>query len=69
MPRALLVLVVLLGCADDELVCDEGFHAVVDVCVADEPPTVRYPDSGGETGGPDDTGGDSGGTDSGSAAP
>lgn len=55
----------LIGC-DDELVCEDGKHPVVDVCVADQPPTVRYPDSGGETGDADDTaGGDSGGADSG----
>ena len=70
MRRALLPLLVLLGC-DDELVCEDGQHAVVDVCVADQPPKVDYPDSGGETGDPDDTGGDSGadsgGADSGGA--
>ena len=66
MRRALLPLLVLLGC-DDELVCEDGQHAVVDVCVADQPPRVHYPDSGGETGDPDDTGGDSGGADSGGA--
>lgn len=65
MRRAMLILIVLIGC-DDELVCEDGKHPVVDVCVADQPPTVRYPDSGGETGDADDTaGGDSGGADSG----
>jgi hypothetical protein len=64
MRRALLPLLVLFGC-DDELVCEDGLHPVVDVCVADKPPTVRTPDSGGETGDADDTGGDTAGGDSG----
>ena len=34
MRRALLILIVLIGC-DDELVCEDGKHPVVDVCVAD----------------------------------
>ncbi|MBK7757669.1 MAG: hypothetical protein IPI35_14965 [Deltaproteobacteria bacterium] len=64
MRLALLPLLVLFGC-DDELVCEDGLHPVVDVCVADQPPTVHYPDSGGETGDADDTAGGDSGQDSG----
>ncbi|MCK6522876.1 hypothetical protein L6R49_15715 [Myxococcota bacterium] len=69
MRRALLPLLLLLGCDGDELVCEDGQHPVVDRCVDDLPPSVRYPDSGGadDTAGGDDSGADdtAGGGDSG----